>query len=256
MSISILTRAYNTSELRHLIDNLNSNDEIEKEIIAVCNVNDFNIKNTKLIIENSNRFKARITAIKNAHCENILLLDSDQIPGKGLLSELDKKEEDMIIIPEKSLNSGFTARCLDDWRYRNERLAKKKATPYSMAIPRFYKRISLVNTINRLPEDIYNILSHEDSILYFEVFKETNNIGFSKQYIYNYDPNFFNLMKKAFLYGKYKKDMKSMEIPDNIRILIDTLNKSVFNVKELGIGRGYIIQMFRGILYEIGNILG
>jgi len=256
MAISIITRAYKTSELKNLVSNINSNNEVEKEIIAVCNVNDYNIEGIKIILENSNRFRARITGIKNASYEKILLLDSDQIPEKGLLSELDDKNNDMVIIPEKSMNNNLTSKCLDDWRYRNEKLARKNITPYIMVIPRFYKKEYLINTINRLPESIYNILSHEDSILYYEVFKETNDVGFSKKYIYNYDPDFFTLMRKAFLYGKYKKDMKSIDTPEDIKILTDKLNKSTLNVKQLGIGKGFIIQILRGIMYEMGEIMG
>ena len=126
MPISIITRAYKTSELRNLINNLNSNNKIEREVIAVCNINDYDIKNVKLIIENSKRFEARITGIKNAIYDKILLLDSDQIPEEGLLEELENKKDDMVIIPERSINNTYLSRCLDDWRYRNERRAKKK----------------------------------------------------------------------------------------------------------------------------------
>jgi len=256
MAISIITRAYKTSELKKLISNINSINEVEIEIIAVCNVNDYNIEATKLIIENSNRFKARITGIKNSNYDKILFLDSDQIPEKGLLSELDGKNNDMIIIPEKSINNNFTSKCLDDWRYRNERLARKNITPYIPVVPRFYKKEYLINAINRIHQNIYNIIDHEDSIIYYETFKETKNVGFSKKYIYNYDPDFLNLMRKAFLYGKNERDIKSIDIPEDIKVLIDKLNKNTLNVKELGIGRGYIIQVLRGIMYEMGKIIG
>ena len=256
MAISIITRAYKTSELKKLISNINSINEVEIEIIAVCNVNDYNIEATKLIIENSNRFKARITGIKNSNYDKILFLDSDQIPEKGLLSELDGKNNDMIIIPEKSINNNFISKCLDDWRYRNERLARKNITPYIPVVPRFYKKEYLINAINRIHQNIYNIIDHEDSIIYYETFKETKNVGFSKKYIYNYDPDFLNLMRKAFLYGKNERDIKSIDIPEDIKVLIDKLNKNTLNVKELGIGRGYIIQVLRGIMYEMGKIIG
>ena len=61
MPISIVTRAYKASELKKLIENLNSYNEVEKEIVAVCNIKDCNIKNVRLIIENSNRFRAKRT---------------------------------------------------------------------------------------------------------------------------------------------------------------------------------------------------
>jgi len=256
MAISIITRAYRTSELKNLVNNLTSNNEVEKEIIAVCNLNDYNIEATKLIIENSNRFKARITGIKNSNHDKILFLDSDQIPEKGLLSELDGKNNDMIIIPEKSINNNFTSKCLDDWRYRNERVARKNITPYIPVVPRFYKKKYLINAINRIHQNVYNIIDHEDSIIYYETFKETKNVSFSKKYIYNYDPDFLNLMRKAFFYGKNEKDIKSKEIPEDIKVLIGKLNKNSLNVKEIGIGRGYIIQVLRGIMYEMGRIIG
>ena len=254
MPISIVTRAYKASELKKLIENLNSYNEVEKEIVAVCNIKDCNIKNVRLIIENSNRFRAKIIGIKKAKFENILLLDSDQIPEKGLLEELDTKKEDMIIIPEKSLNNDFTSKCLDDWRYRNEKLARKRITPYIPVIPRFYRKKYLLNAINKISADIYNIIDHEDSILYYYVFQETKNINFAKKHIYNYDPKFFKLMYKAFLYGKNRNDIKNSEIPDDISTLLYQLNKSILNMKELGFGKGYIIQIMRGISYEFGKI--
>ncbi len=255
MSISIVTRACKTSELKNLISNLHANLGVEKEIIAVCRINDYDIIGINLIIENSNMFQARITGIKNANYDKILLLDSDQIPEKGLLNELDDENEDMVIIPEKSINKNFTSKCLDDWRYRNEKHAMKNPNPYIPVVPRYYKRSVLLNEINKLSPDIYKIESHEDSILYYEVFKETQNIGFAKKYILNYDPSLNILMQKAFLYGKYRNIVQNLEAPDDILILINKLNRNPLNIKDLGIGRGYIIQILRGLMYELGRTI-
>ena len=271
MSISIITRAYKTSELRNLLNNLYLNNEINKEVIAVCNINDDNInkvKNFKLIIENSNRFKAKITGVRNATYDKILFLDSDQVPAEGLLNELKNRKEDMLIIPERSVNNNFTAKCLDDWRYRNEKYAKKTPNPYIPVIPRYYKKYYLLNVISELPLPIYNIIDHEDSILYYLIFKHTQNISFTGRYIYNHDPNFVELIYKAFKYGKNKKNYKisyksylssqyvnnkSIELLKEINTLINKLNKNTLNIKELGIGKGNIIQFLRGIAYTIGD---
>ena len=56
MPISIITRSYWTSELKELVSNLKQYDEVEKEIIAVCNRNDYDLDGITLILENSNRF--------------------------------------------------------------------------------------------------------------------------------------------------------------------------------------------------------
>ncbi len=254
MPISIITRARKTSELKNLINNLQSNNEIEKEIVAVCNISDYDVKNTRLIVEDSDRFEARITGIKNAIYDKVLLLDSDQIPEKGLLKELDNKKNDMVIIPERSINNSLISMCLDDWRYRNERLARKQMTPYIPVIPRFYRREHLLSAVNKLPASLYKIMDHEDSVLYYYVFRETNNINFSEKHIFNYDPEFLKLMRKAYLYGKNRRDLKNSEIQEDISLLLYGLNRNTFNIKEIGFGKGYIIQIMRGISYELGKI--
>ena len=255
MPISIVTRAYKTSQLKNLVLNLHKNLEVKKEIIAVCQVNDYDIKGINLIIENSKRFQARITGIKSATFNKILLVDSDQIPEKGLLHELEDKNEDMVIIPEKSTNKKFTSKCLDDWRYRNEKHAMENPNPYIPVVPRYYKKSVLVNVINKFSPDIYEIVDHEDSVLYYEIFKETRNIGFAKKYILNYDPPLNILMQKAFLYGKNRKTVQNLEVPNDILVLINKLNRSTLNIKDLGIGRGYIIQILRGLMYQLGRII-
>ena len=254
MALSIVTRAYRASELRLLTDYLNSNNETTTEIIAVCNINDYDIKNSKIIIEDSNMFEARVTGIRNAVYDKLLLLDSDQIPERGLLRELDNKEEDMVIIPEQSVKNSFTSMCLDDWRYRNELLARKQPNPYIPVIPRFYRKDYLLNAVNKLSANICKIIDHEDSILYYYVFEETKNIQFSIKRIFNYDPNLLKLMHKAYLYGKNNKDTYQLTIPENISQLLYKLNRNTLNIKELGLGKGYIVQIMRGIAYEFGKI--
>lgn len=259
MPISVVTRAYRTSELKNLVSNLQTNHEIEKEIIAVCKIEDCNLKSVQsfeLILEDTNRFEARITGINLATYDKILLLDSDQIPEEGLLAELDNRNEDMVIIPEKSHSGNWTGKCLDDWRFRNEKKAMEGPTPLIPVIPRFYDTEKLREAIVGLPAQALKIISHEDSVLYYEVFKKTQLIGFSKHYILNDDPPFGMLMRKAFLYGKYQREVDSLTIPEDLSKLIDALNRSTLNVKKLGIGKGFIIQVMKGIMYEIGHHSG
>ena len=254
MPISIITRAYWTSELKEFASYLEQYDDVEKEVIAVCNRNDYDLDGITLILEDSNRFEARISGIKNSHFDKILLLDSDQILEDGLLYELEKRNEDMIIIPEKSLSKGFTAKCLDDWRTRNESLARQKISPYLPVVPRLYKKEPLMKAIGRLPNNAYKIISHEDSILYYATFKVSQNIIFSTRHIYNRDPDFFTLMRKAFHYGKSSRSIKYLDLPSDILSLLDKLDKNSVNIRELGFGKGYIIQILRALAYEFGRI--
>jgi hypothetical protein len=253
-AISIILRSYRTSELKGIVSYLKQNRETEKEVIAVCVTNDYDIEGAEVILEGSNMFEARITGIKNAIYDKVLFIDSDQIPEKGLLKELDNKKEDMVIIPEKSMNNGFISRCLDDWRYRIETLTRKQISPFIPVTPRFYRKHYLLDSVNKFSANIYKIISHEDSILYYYAFQQTKNINFSEKHIFNYDPKFFKLMHKAYLYGKNRKDTKNLEIPGDISLLLYKLNKNTLNIKELGFGKGYIIQIIRGISYEFGKI--
>lgn len=200
--ISIITRAKRTSELKPLIKYLSTYNCNYSELIAVCKEKDWDpsIK-IKLIIENSNRFKARITGINAATGNYALLLDSDQMPKRGLIEELQTRHEDMVIIPERSTTSGLASILLNDWRYRNERLAQKFPSPNVPVIPRYYKLSLLRSAISNMPDFATRIINHEDSILYVEAYKLSKSIGFAKNYILNIDPSILVILKKAFNYG-------------------------------------------------------
>jgi hypothetical protein len=255
MAISIVTRSYRTSELKDLVLYLEQNQETEMEIIAVCNINDLEIPSIIIILENSNRFEARITGINKARYDKVLLLDSDQIPELGLLTELDGSLDDMIIIPEKSLYNNITAKCLDDWRMRNENFAKNNNNPYIPVVPRMYKKTILLRAIKKIPNNIYKIISHEDSVLYYETFKITQNIAYSRKHIFNKDPDFITLMIKAFHYGKSSKAVDQLDLPPDIVCLLKKLDKNSLNVKALGIGKGYLVQTPRAFAYLLGRLI-
>lgn len=259
MPISVVTRAYRTSELRNLVSNLQTNHEIEKEVIAVCKIEDCKLKSVqslKLMLEDSNRFEARITGIRNSVYDKVLFLDSDQIPETGLLSELDERNENMIIIPERSLRHDFVGKCLDDWRARNEKLSMREPSPFIPVIPRFFRKDKLIDAINSAQSNMCNLLRAEDSILYYEVYKKTQSIGFSSRYIFNDDPPLSVLMQKAFLYGKHRREIEEMADQEDYLKLINKIDRNTLNIRELGIGKGFVLQICRGIFYEVGRFVG
>ena len=259
MPISVVTRAYRTSELRNLVSNLQTNHEIEKEVIAVCKIEDCNLKSAqslKLMLEDSNRFEARITGVRHSVYDKVLFLDSDQIPEAGLLSELDERNEDMVVIPERSLRHDFVGNCLDDWRARNERLSMREPSPFIPVIPRFFRKEKLIDAINSAQSNMVNFLRAEDSVLYYEVYKQTQSIGFSSRYIFNGDPPLSVLMKKAFLYGKHRREIEEMADQGDYLKLINKIDRNTLNFRELGIGKGLVLQICRGIFYEAGRFMG
>lgn len=235
---------------------MTNQDIHEIEIVAVCRIKDCELENARLIIEDTNMFEARLTGIRNARYENVLLLDSDQLPEQGLLEELENIGSDMAIIPERSIYHSFVASCLDDKRERMEKYAYRLPSPYIPAIPRYYKRELLMKAMNVLPPNISKIEAHEDSILYYGAFKLSQNIKFSIKHIYNNDPKFSTIMRKTLLYGKYKKISDSSSLSPEFLMLFKELNRNALNIKELGVGKWLPLQILRAIFYFIGSIIG
>ena len=256
MNLSIVTRSIRTSELYRLLDAIGEFKINEFEVVAVCRIKDCEVDNIRLILEDTNRFEARITGIRNANYENILLLDSDQVPEMGLIDELINIDAQMVIIPERSLSRSLVASWLDDYRKRIENYAHRYPAPNIPVVPRFYKRNILLKAIELLPHRIYESESHEDSILYYKAFDITHDVKFSKRHIYNYDSNFSTIMKKTMLYGKYKRKANNNSLPQEFLKLLRELNINSLNVKEIGLSKGYFFQVFRGIMYYIGSLIG
>ena len=122
-------------------------------------------------------------------------------------------------------------------------------------VPRFYKKDLLIKAIRQLPDSVYKIISHEDSILYNATFSISKNIKFSSRYIHNRDPDFFTLIKKAFYYGISSRSVNYLCLPTDIVSLLYKLDRNSSNIKELGFGKGYMIQILRAFAYEFGRIL-
>lgn len=256
MSISIVTRSYRSSELGRLCSEIEKMKLSEIEIVAVCDIMDQSLDGVRLIIESTNMFEARITGILNATHEKLLLIDSDQTINASLLFEIEALDFDMVIIPERSKNNNLLGRSLDDWRLRNFNVALKFPNPIYPVIPRLYKKELLLQAIKLINPTFYKMIDHEDSILYYSAYQISKNIGFAHEYIFNYDPSFISLMRKAFNYGKSSSIFSKKDLPNDINILLKQINRNTLNFKELGIGKGSVIQALRGISYWFGKIIG
>ena len=91
---------------------------------------------------------------------------------------------------------------------------------------------------------------------FYLIIMDINNylVILPSSYILNYDPPLNILMRKAFLYGKFRNIVQNLETPDDVLVLINKINRNALNIKELGIGKGYIIEILRGLMYELGRI--
>lgn len=261
MDISIVTRALKTSELDWFFTNLKNIKNIDFEIIGVCSIEDSKIDNlgpSRIFIEKLNRFQARLFGIEKTSSENILLLDSDQTITQELLEEIINSKTQMVIVPEKSLRKDIVGRMLDDFRAKLEERGRKSPLPTLPVIPRFYRKTSLLRGCENLSSDVLEFgVSHEDSLLYYEVFKHTTSISFSKNYIFNNDPDLKTIIRKAFLYGKFGKDaFKSNKIPNEYLELIDVLNRNSFGLRQMGLSKGDTVQFSRALAYFLGYLMG
>lgn len=255
MPISIVTRAIRSSELEGLAKNLELIDETDFELLSVCKIHDSKFDGLNVLLDNANRFQARVIGVKSAKHEKVLFIDSDQIPENGLLAELEQKADDMVIIPEKSVRQSLVGSCLDDWRYRTERWARKSPNPGIPVVPRFYKRSLLLKALETVPAVAFDIMNHEDSILFNATFEFTHRISFSNHFMINYDPTFVQLLEKAFKYGKSMKVLNKLASSDSLYLFLRELDKSSLNLKELGIGKGNFLQLLRAISFKFGELL-
>lgn len=225
------------------------------ELIVVVKRRDINISDeyVSIITEDSNRFQARKTGI-HASNGNVLLLDSDQIPEKALLMELQCSRSDALVIPEKSLNRNLIGRLLDLQRTYFQEIAKPNYYPEFPVVPRFYNGDIIRVTLDRMDKQIFKYgLSHEDSILYYEAYNKLKNINVSRNYIFDTDPSLAEYIRKSVLYGKYKKStVSSSQIPASYIRLINDINREFLKIRNFPI---MIISLLRGIPYLFGSIL-
>ena len=118
-----------------------------------------------------------------------------------------------------------------------------------------YKKAPLLSAIKEISDSVYKIISHEDSVLYYETFKITQDVAYSRKQIFNKDPDFITLMRKAFLYGKFSGGVSQLKLPPDIVCLLKKLDRSSLNVKALGIGWGYLVQVPRAFAYVLGRLI-
>jgi len=159
---------------------------------------------------NSNFLKARFIANKVAHGDYVLLLDSTRILGKDVLANLMELSEnyDMVIIPEvnksesKILNDNNGEKIDADYVLRN-------CDPINgIFLPRFYKKNILDEAFNRIlsnidGNEINNICSLEDRMLYLEASRLSNKIGVCNGHLIHIESSsLINYMKKYYRYGK------------------------------------------------------
>src|SRR5260370_23216709 len=203
------------------------------------------------------RFEAMRIGIYNSQYESVLFLDNDQVIEPGLLEELRTKQEDAVIIPERSLNRNLVGRLMDLKRSYLEELAKDHPHPEIPVIPRFYKKRILDRAFEQLPlETLQTVTQHEDSILYREAYDSCRKLSMSRKRIFNQDPDLFSFVRKAYIYGKANETaLSSGRLTSSQAGFIRTLDRNrILYDRGVGFNPVLTIHLLQGIPYAAGSL--
>ncbi|MEM3828704.1 MAG: hypothetical protein QXP36_05785, partial [Conexivisphaerales archaeon] len=187
----------------------------------------------------------------------ILNLDSDQIVSEKLLEKLNNVRNDMAIIAEKSYNNNLIGKLMDYKRDYLFKYSKSHPSPFIPVIPRFYKKKLALDAFESITNfELKNIIQHEDSLLYYEAFKLSKNIGFVDDYLYNIDPPLNLFLKKSYTYGSNMRTaLKSNNVLNEHKQFFRKLDEYSFLFEmKIGINKGIIINFIKGLPYFIGYL--
>jgi hypothetical protein len=143
------------------------------------------------------------------------MLDSDQILEKSAIERcvrfLQERKYDMLCLEEIAYRSKTFIEKLyqADRRLVHHAFDIQKQPLYGSLRARFYNREILKNAYKNIPETLYPfVLLPEDSILYYEAWKHSTNVGLVPKAIYHIEIKSFNeFWDKNVRYGKSAKDL-------------------------------------------------
>ena len=159
---------------------------------------------------NSNFLRARFNANKVASGDYVLLLDSTRILSKGVLANCINlsKTNDMIIIPEINRSKSKILNENNKTKKSADEILSNCDPVNGIFLPRFYKKKLLDEAFHQVlsnldKNEINNICSLEDRMLYLESLKISNKISVCKSYlIHTESESLMNYIKKYYRYGK------------------------------------------------------
>ena len=215
--------------------------------------------NIKYIYKNVSRFEALILGIKTAHFNSVLIIDSDQIVSPDLIFELNKIDEDMSIISERSYNRNFIGRISDRHREFLYMHSKKHVSDSLPVIPRFYRREIIEKAISKLERSELSWISqHEDSVIYSEALKISRDVGFCDTPIFNIDPSFIDFARKSFRYGVAQaRALSSNGISKERADLLRSIDRNrIIYSNSGGFNTGISYDIMKAAFYIPGLLLG
>ena len=213
----------------------------------------------RYVYEDISRFEALNLGVKMAQFNSVLIIDSDQIVSPVLVSELNRIDEEMCIIKERSYNRNFIGKIADRQREFLYRYSKKHISDSLPVIPRFYRREIIKRAISKLERSELSLISqHEDSVIYSEVLKISRDVGFCDTPLLNIDPGFFHFARKSFRYGVAQAEALSSNCISKERAdLLRSIdrNRIIYSNPE-GFNTGIFYEAIKAAFYIPGLMLG
>lgn len=260
IGISIIVRTKNDPNVISCVKSFEQIESPSCELIIVdssdnqTNFDTLSIK-VQCLRKNVSRFEALKVGIQFSSFDKILIIDSDQIVSRELITQLAHIEHDMCIISEMSYNKNFIGEISDYHREFLYRHAKHYLSASLPVIPRLYAKDIIFKAISKLTDsEISSISQHEDSVIYFEALKISQDVVFCDIPILNIDPSFAEFAKKSFRYGLAQQRVLSSNIISKERkefLRSIDRNRVIYSESE-GFNFGILYDVLKAFFYISG----
>lgn len=201
--------------------------------------------------------EARIVGARASRGEFVLLLDSDQVLEKTVLSRAvgKMKKYDSLWFYERSYNREKWLPSLYD---ADRQLTQNYWEPDDdIVLPRFFKRNLLVRAYNKIPKKYIDICAAQDHIITWHEFKQiTKKNGMVENAVQHLEPDsLLKLLKKQWRWGKTTKDFYKTGLYTELITKKDRFRK--FSLKHLNWSlKSMLLRILRGIPYKLGFWFG
>lgn len=262
ISLSIILRSREGEDLTGAIKSIqaSSGNHSEIEIIIVSNSTtqaEFFQDKIHILRCDAKRMEAKLLGVRMANSDKVLFLDSDQTVSIDLIPELVVFNHDIGIIPERSSDNHFMAKLMDIKRIENEKHMKDKPSVSVPVVPRFFTKTLIERTLNSLGDEIIkNVAWPEDSIIFYQAMKFSNDVGWVNSVIYNFDPNLRDFVRKSFYYGsRNEKSIINGVLSEEYTNLIRRIQvETLLNNRSPNMGMLFC-NLLRGGPYVLGSML-
>lgn len=255
----------NEKTIRKTLESVKNQDYKNLEIIVIdSNSKDKTVEiakelGTKIITYDGKLLGARDAGVQESKGKYILLLDSDQILEKTIISRCVKAfdKNDMLILEEFTyhpinwLQKLFEA----DRKLIHAQFDVHKDPLEGVLLARFYKKDLLKKAFKKIPKELLPIVvAHDHAFIYYEACKISQKVNMVKTGVWHIEPsNIFELWKKNYRYGKTTKDFIKSGYYRELLTKKVCFRKGAFSHGNIKNGMAsYALLLLKGIPYQLG----